>query len=335
MAASKAVTRSHLEKTRRRRRKRLAQFRDGWELFHRATARNCLYVLGAGASAPTIPINVSERIMSAVAKQGIYDGVSHLPSPLTRALAPWDPSHELAAMLSGRISVNELIAHTPNPVIEAIASRMMTTTTTVRPPQYAVFDHFASSIIFNFNTDDLDRWIDSRHEVIQAHGSIEADFVHSDAVTQGIRHLAVPDEFEDWLTHHRPLPEPSTMTSRPSYRALVAQFGAACIDVIIGYSFGEQPQSGIIHDSESFELLVELMRRTPRPTLVIGPYPERVAERIAAAIHRPVTILPCRWNVLAEFILSGKYRLAWQESLRKGTRALRSAYRRIEEASLK
>jgi hypothetical protein len=46
---------------------------------------------------------------------------------------------------------------------------------------------------------------------------------------------------------------------------------------------------------------------------------------IATAIHRPVTILPCRWNVLAEFILSGKYRLAWQESLRKGTRALKSA----------
>jgi hypothetical protein len=112
----------------------------------------------------------------------------------------------------------------------------------------------------------------------------------------------------------------------------VHRFASFRTTVVIRYSLGEQRKSGLIHDTESFEMLVHLLRWRPQPILVIDPFPDRIAERIAAAVHRRVATLSCRWNVLAEFILSGGYNVARQESARKGQQALTSQYRRLEDA---
>ena len=117
-----------------------------------------------------------------------------------------------------------------------------------QPPQYAVFDRFASSVLFNFNNDNLADRIDPRHVQLRPHGAIPAS------------------------------------------------------------------------------------RWRPRPVLVVDPYPDRVADTIASAVHRNVSVLRCKWNVLAEFILAGHYHLACQASHTKGLQALTSMYQQFEDA---
>ncbi|HEY4368746.1 MAG TPA: hypothetical protein VGN07_16045 [Steroidobacteraceae bacterium] len=297
-----------------------------------AMQQRSLYVLGAGTSVPTIALSSAERVLAEVVNQGIWDGQPHDPSPLTAAMLPRKLHHDLDALRSDTISLNEFVRHTPNSVIEAYIARAMTTTALERPTQYAVFDFFVPSTIFNFNTDSLDTWIHPKHDVLLPHGSIAPAFVHAPFVTAAIRHLALPAEFSDWLDHHRPLPEPLDITTRDPYRCLIHDFGSAHLNVIVGYSFGEQRDSGAIHDTESFELIIDLMRWKPRPTLIVDPYPERIADRIGAAVHRHVTVLPCKWNVLSHFILEGAYQSAWRERQRKGNGFITSQYRRFEEA---
>ena len=301
-----------------------------WHRFRFASTHATLYVLGAGASLPAIPNRLGERILHEIRALGILDGNAHIPSALKEALLPYDIKFDLHVFRSGEISLNEYVTHTPNEVIEALLARLVTVPAVGRPPQYAVFDRFAPSVLFNFNNDNLVEGIDRRHILLRPHGEIPASFVHSSAVRDALNHLAIPTSFPDWLDYHRPLPEPGHITSKWPYRMLLDRFTALHAAVIIGYSFGEQI-AGTIHDGESFEMLTDLLRWRPRPILVIDPYPERVADRIASAVHRNVSQLRCRWNILAEFILSGGYRLACQASHIKGAQAITSMYRHFED----
>jgi len=288
-------------------------------------------VLGAGASLPTISNRLGERIVHEIRGLGIFDGSAHPPSALKDALLPYDIKFEIEAFRSGEISLNEYVSHTPNEAIEAILARLITVPAVGRPPQYRVFDWFAPSVLFNFNNDNLADGVEHRHILLRPHGAILASFVHSSAVRDALYHLAIPTDFPGWLDYHRPLPEPMHITSKWPYRLLLDRFSSLQAAVVIGYSFGEQT-AGTLQDRESFEMLTDLLRWRPRPILIVDPYPERVADRIASAVHRNVSQLRCRWNVLAEFILSGGYRLAQQASHIKGAQAITSMYRHFEDA---
>ena len=97
--------------------------------------------------------------------------------------------------------------------------------------------------------------------------------------------------------------------------------------VLIGYSFGEQRDTGLIDDSETFAMLTELLVWCPRPILVIDPWPERIVDRMAASLRRPsVSSLRCRWNVLAEFIVTGGYGRAIRAGWSKGNSSITHEY---------
>jgi hypothetical protein len=56
----------------------------------------------------------------------------------------------------GERFLNELIAHTPNEVIELLLARLLTVPESIVTPQYAIFDRFPPSVLFNFNNDNLE-----------------------------------------------------------------------------------------------------------------------------------------------------------------------------------
>src|SRR5690348_14244075 len=94
-----------------------------WRTLSFAIARPALYVLGAGASAPTISPSPAKLIREAVRRGGIYEGSAEAPSLLKARLLPPEGEYDVETMLSGGISQDELDAHTPIAVIEALFAR--------------------------------------------------------------------------------------------------------------------------------------------------------------------------------------------------------------------
>ena len=304
-----------------------------WELFRFAINRRSLYILGAGASLPQIRGDFSRRIRQLVWANGIYEGSSQVHSPLTQSILRPDPEFDRIALRTGLTSQNALDANTPNTLVEILLARLLTIPSPMHPPQYAVFDRFPASVLFNFNNDNLGDTVHPRHLCLRPHGIVDARFVHAPVVRAAMRFLAIPQDYIDALDYHRPLPEPNDVTSRPPYRALIYCFDSLQAVVIIGYSFGEQPETGVIHDAESFEQITDLLRWRPKPVLVIGPAPESVFGRIKSAVRAArVSMLCCKWNALAEFVLSGAFTQACKQAWRGDLRAVTPAYQAFESA---
>ena len=157
--------------------------------------------------------------------------------------------------------------------------------------------------------------------------------VHSPGVAAALRWLAIPQSFVAQFAFHRPEPEPSDISESWPYRRLIEIFASLEAVVVIGYSFGEQRDTGSIDDTESLEALTDLLRWRPKPVLVIGPDPEAVAARLEAAVRtRDIGLLACRWNVLSQFVLYGAFRRACKEVPRRGLQIVTSSYRRLEDA---
>lgn len=160
---------------------------------------------------------------------------------------------------------------------------------------------------------------------------MNAPLAHSPITSEAIRRLAIPESWVHALDYHRPIPEPNDITSRAPYQTLIRCFDAVMVVVFVGYSFGTQ-SNDTIDDTESFELITDLLRWRPKPVLVIGPNPEAVASRIEAALRRKrVSLLRCRWNVLAEFVLSGAFARATRRTWRGDPRAITQLYQGFEE----
>lgn len=263
---------------------------------------------------------------------GIYPAILEPPSALKQQLLPHDIRHDLEALRTDSISQNDLDRHTPNALVEILLARRLTLPAVVQSPQYAVFDCFAPSVLLNFNNDNLAEAIHRKHLCLRPHGVVDAQLVHSTVAMDAIRWLTIPERWIEQLHYHRPLPEPTDITNQKAYRVLPHCFDALHAVVIIGYSFGEQRQSGMIHDTESFELLVDLLRWRSKPVLVIGPNPDSVAARIESGMRRRrVSTLACKWNVLAQFVTSGAFAHAYKRSRRRDMQAVTSQYQAFEE----
>jgi hypothetical protein len=312
----------------------MSRSESNWQLFDYATTHRSLFVLGAGASMPTISNDLRARLKREIRDLGAWSGVSHAPTPLTKRLLPRDDWADILADYYGTVSQNDLNAHTPPAVIETLVMRLITASESTIVPQYQVFNRFFPSIVFNFNNDNLADVIDGRrHLHLRPHGFIHAAVVHSPGVTDALRSLAISDDFVGLFDYHRPMPEPSRMTTLLPYQTLMRTFASAHVIVIAGYSFGDQLTTwSSIDDLESFELLTDLLRWRPRPVLVVGPDPERMVYRIESAVRRRLgSILQCRWNVLAEFVLSRRHDAARRLLGGGGRRVMDSEYWRFEE----
>ncbi len=302
-----------------------------WWLLQFIIARPSLYVLGAGASLPIIGGDLTSAIRRAWWDRGGIPVAIEPPSALKQLLLPYDVGHDLRALLTDSVSQNEWDRHMPNDVLEFLLARQLTLPAVVRTPQYAVFDCFAPSVLLNFNNDNLAEAVHRKHLCLRPHGVIDAQLIHSTVATDAVRWLAIPESWIEQLNYHRPLPEPSGITNQEAYRLLPRCFDALQAVAIIGYSFGEQRQSGLIHDTESFELLVDLLRWHPKPVLVIGPDPDSVAARVEAGTRRRVSTLACKWNVLSQFVLTRGFARACNQSRHRGARAITSHYQAFEE----
>jgi hypothetical protein len=301
-----------------------------WPSFAFAMRRSCLYILGAGASRPQIGGNIGEQLAQLVENLGIYEGYRQEPSPLVTHILPFKLKHELDAMRAGGISLNELIAHTPNEVIELFLARLLTVPESIATPQSAMFARLPPSVLFNFNNDNLAEHVDPRHIVLRPHGTVVASVVHSEWAERALYHLAVPAGIIASFDYHRPLREPNDITVRRAYQLLPYYFENRAMVVTVGYSFGAQPD-GSLDDSESFDMLVDLLRWRPKPVLVIDPEPDALAARLEAPLRRRVSVLRCKWNVLCEFVISGLFANAYRELQHRDPRAITDRYRAFEE----
>ena len=144
-----------------------------WPLFRFAITRPSLYVLGAGASVPIISSQISDRIRKSVWDNGIYEGSAQPPSPLKQRLLGHDITFDIDAFISGSISQNELDSRIPSAVVETYFAQTITAPGTRRPPQYAVFDRFPASVLFNFNNDNLADEVHCRHLCLRPHGVVD------------------------------------------------------------------------------------------------------------------------------------------------------------------
>jgi hypothetical protein len=278
-------------------------------------------------------MRTADVIRQEVARLGILDGCAEAPTFRKSRLLPPDLQFDVHAALTGAISQNELDAHTPLALVETLFARLITVPRIGRLPQYAVFDHMPASVLFNLNNDNLGDAVHPRHLCLRPHGSVDVSMVHSSGVTAALRWLAIPQSFVSQFAFHRPEPEPSDISENWPYRKLIEIFASLEAVVVIGYSFGEQRDTGCIDDTESFEALTDLLRWRPKPVLVIGPDPEGVAARLEAAVRtRDIGLLACRWNVLSQFVLCGAFSRACKEVPRRGLQIVTSSYRRLEDA---
>ncbi len=299
-----------------------------WPLFHFSITHRSLYILGAGASLPNVKPN-SDELRKIIWDNGIYDVVSHPPSLLRTRLLP--PKSYSEPFLYSSIPQNELDAHTPINLIDILFARMITVPEVNRVAQYEVFELFPASMIFNFNNDNLSDGIHHRHCCMYPHRRVNFRLAHSSVLSRGILMSAISDSTCDALDFHRPLPEPSDITSHQCYLNLLTKFESIQSVVIIGYSFGAQGD-GSIDDSESFDMIVDLLRWRPKRVLIIDPDPWGLFSRINAVIkENAVSILRCKWNVLADFILSGAYTKAFNQGRLNGLQEITLLYRIFEE----
>ena len=306
--------------------------KNDWQRLSFAMTHRSLYVLGAGASLPTVPNRTADLIRKKIFQNGLFEVSGQPTSLLKERLLPFDTSFDASAFISGGVSQNELDSLVPASVVETFFAQLITQSKIQRTSQYSVFDHFYQSVLFNFNNDNLADKVHFRHLCLRPHGKIDRRLVHAPSVNHALRWLAVSDEFTKNLGYHRPLPEPGDITSRTPYQVLISNFLSMQAVVIIGYSFGEQPGTGSIDDSESFEMIVDLLRWRPKPVLLIDPFPERLVLRIEQAVrNKIVSPLQCKWNVLSEFILSGGFASAYKQSGQARDQEITSLYQKFEE----
>lgn len=304
-----------------------------WPTFAKATSSRSLYILGAGASMPLIPSQISEQIRRRIRDNGIFEVNNQPTSALKDRLLRPDVRFDIKAFETGAISENELISLTPSNFVELLFAQTITLPQFKRSAQYDVFNHFAPSIFFNFNNDNLATCINpQRHLCLRPHGIVNSNFVHHPIVEDAMQALIIPDSFVKRLEYQRPLPEHRDITSNSAYQAIIHAFSSVRFVVLIGYSFGEQRDTGLIDDSETFAMLSDLLRWRSKQILVIDPNPERIVDRIAASLRRPhVSALRCRWNVLAEFIFSGGYGRAIRGEWSKRNSLITQEYWKFED----
>lgn len=313
-----------------------------WDTFISATSTRSLYVLGAGASAPIIgtAAELENQVRASFWKNGIFPAEPQSMSPLKSAILGYksidqgtcgieaDEKNDIKRIIKNNpcfiagdgsivpghpiapncfISSIELDNLTPPAFIEASIPRLLTRSDLVDLPQYRVFDYFYPSIIFNFNVDNLADVAHPKHERNYPHGKIDPGIAHSPTIVQAIQSLTIPASIQTRYDYWRPLPECQSITTTGSYSRLKEVFPMINFLCIIGYSFGAW--GGGMDDNESFEMLTDLLRWKPKPVLIVNPTPSFLVDFIGSAIHRKTVYgLGCKWNILAEFIISGQFR---------------------------
>jgi hypothetical protein len=302
---------------------------QGVELLLDAIAHpGVFYILGAGASAGLVPFgrHLSKTVLNSYLKIGSYPAGEAQPSILRARLFSDGSSVGLDQRL--------LLDLATDPCLTALLQKSLTPHDYDHvPAQYELFRHVGRpSTIFNFNLDGLaTNHLAGHHRVIEPHGQIDSLWTTHDLFNEWLE-LGVDMRFLS--EKHLWGPEPSSLTSTRHFTVAWPRLESAFAVVIIGYSFGFVDER--MDDAESFEWVVEGLRRTAARVFVVDPSPERVAGAIAGRIHpRRIVNVKARWNELAESLLSLKSRLPQLDPLevetwRRGIQD-KTSFRLLEE----
>lgn len=259
------------------------------------------YVLGAGVSSGLVPL--TREIRAVIAEE--YHSVGAYPTTAAT-------NSPLRERLLGKPTFDEnfrdwFLCNMPIGTLELLAQRaLFTPNEQIVPPQYAVFDLIRRpATLFNFNLDGLAHsFCRNQHFVFQPHGRIDR--------------LWFDEQYEEWLEATvlynlrlpfvvpklLPSPEPSCITETRPYIAARKLFRAAPSVVIVGYSFGRN-RDGRLDDAESWEYVVDLLKMAPRPTYVLSPHPEELADLLRQRLSsRQVFGIAVRWEALAPLLMT-------------------------------
>ena len=165
------------------------------------------------------------------------------------------------------------------------------------PDNYRVFGLFRPTTILNYNLDGLaERWCGARHQVVSMHGVIPAWWGAAEA--SGALKAA-----QDYDLASLPAPEILLEPERLEHLPPLPRFDVFDVVVIVGYTFARYGDS--LDDALSLNLLCAKLLATPRPVVILDPYPSRTAEMVAElAKNRHVYEAPLYWNVLAGAMLA-------------------------------
>lgn len=267
------------------------------ELLFKAFSVPSFCVLGAGVSARIIPRT-----------QLLYDHIITIWKDF--GFYPVEPSPSDAVkerIIGDRNSKDPLWDVLPPSGVHAIAlQKLALKGPKTVPSEYSVFALASKpSIIFSMNIDGLAKRYCSGHIILEPHGQVPREIVSNpfwnDDVIDGCLEFGTPVP----KIPGKPLlpqSELKDITNRSEYIQAIKLFPEAHYLVIIGYSFGKFRNS--IDDSETFEYFRELLRRYPKPVIVIDPYPHPIAAMIQEAIRqKEVYQIPAYWNHLSHAIV--------------------------------
>jgi len=259
---------------------------------HRRTG----FILGAGASAPDVP--VMRDLIQCVLKRFREDVHGFIPAQevtpvhyLFAAAAP-DESTRQQLLASSRQTFRAFIAEGLHPKNEALRSA---------PDQYKVLAMTRPGVpIINYNVDGLARVHCTSSKVMDVHGNVP-EFVGRMRMTEVVlltqEGIEIVPESSFWL----PEPELEAQLLQaldPAYRCLlhISQL------VIIGYSFGLGGNG--ITDEVSFNAVVEYCGCRDIAIFVVDPAPSALAECLGECLkNRTITMIPVYWNLLCAAVL--------------------------------
>src|ERR1700733_373671 len=267
-------------------------------------------VLGAGASAPLVPLagQLSQLVRKRLLAVGIFpatriarDEIADRILGSGRAfIPPWDTDGLLE---------EELVAEhlSPGAVKAATISLLWPQAHDWVPPQYAAFNISPNPLaLINYNSDGLASQYCSQHWIVNVHGTVlsAAQRQHLD----WDRCIDALQEFHSLELTSVPgllLPqrEPLAMASNTAYEKVWKLLVQSHRIAIIGYSFGEGD------DVVAYSYLRTVLRERNIPCVVVNPDARELAGELSeSAKARRVYPLPMYWHMLACALLASRCR---------------------------
>lgn len=267
--------------------------------------RSC-FVLGAGASAPIVPL--AAQLGAHVRKRLLSIGFPAIPiqrdAISERILGPVQTCFNLnddATAIQEEIVASHL---SPAAVRAATVAVLRPNAPLYAPSQYQVFNlsKYQLSLV-NFNNDGFaNQYCSSRHVVINVHGTSLS--VEDRALVDWERHIDALQHFPNLRGIEIPglfLPqrEPEEIAQTPEYLAMQRLLRGACRLVLVGYSFGD------MDDEVAYRLITSAITSRRIETIVVKPDATDLACRISEACKSSkVASLSVYWDKLSSAIIA-------------------------------